>query len=160
MAVKKIISGVQTGADRAALDCAIANNIPHGGWVPKGRNAEDGIIPETYEVQESPSKDYKRRTELNVRDSDGTLILTHGKLTGGSTLTLKYAQKHDKPCLHINLDETSESKAAKQINQWINQNHIETLNCAGSRASKDPEIYSAMYNILETVLNPDKAVDF
>jgi hypothetical protein len=99
MMIKKIISGAQTGADRAALDFAIKNDIPHDGWVPKGRIAEDGIIPEKYNVHEAPTQDYRRRTELNVVHSDGTLILTHGELSGGSALTRTFAQKHKKPYL-------------------------------------------------------------
>jgi len=77
----KIISGGQTGADRAALDAAIDLGIPHGGWIPKGRNAEDGTLPDKYQLQEMPTASYPKRTEQNVIDSDGTLILSHGNLT-------------------------------------------------------------------------------
>jgi hypothetical protein len=151
MLIRKIISGAQTGADRAALDFAIKSGIPHDGWVPKGRIAEDGIIPEKYNVHESPSKDYKRRTELNVLHSDGTLILTHGELTGGSLLTKKYAIKHKKPCLHINLISTPVFKATTDISRWIKVYNIKILNIAGSRASKDPKIYDATIKVLEAV---------
>ena len=82
--IKRIISGGQTGADRAALDFAIKMDLPHGGWIPKGRLAEDGPLPEKYQLQEMPTQNYPKRTEQNVIDSDGTLIITHGKLTGGS----------------------------------------------------------------------------
>jgi len=122
MLLKKIISGAQTGADRAALDVAIINGLPHGGWVPKDRKAEDGEVPEKYQVIELSSNDYRQRTEMNVKDTDGTLIITHGKLTGGSALTQKYAQKHDKPCLHIDAQEVSEASAAVKIYQWIGEN--------------------------------------
>jgi hypothetical protein len=149
--IKKIISGAQTGADRAALDFAINNDIPHGGWVPKGRKAEDGIIPSQYNVKEAPSSDYKRRTELNVIDSDGTLIINHGKLKGGSALTEKLAQKHNKPCLHIDLNMSHEFQATVDITHWVNQYGIEVLNVAGPRASHDPEIYQSTLNILEAV---------
>jgi hypothetical protein len=151
MLIKKIISGAQTGADRAALDFSIKNDIPHDGWVPKGRIAEDGIIPEKYNVHEAPSKDYKCRTELNVLHSDGTLILTHGELSGGSALTSIFAQKHKKPCLHINLVSKPEFQATIDITRWIQQHEIEILNVAGSRASKDPKIYDAVMRILESV---------
>lgn len=150
--IKKIISGAQTGADRAALDFAINNDIDHGGWVPKGRKAEDGIIPGHYNVIESLSDEYSRRTELNVMDSDGTLILSHGALTGGSALTEKLARKHGKPVLHINLSRKPEFQATVDITHWLGANHIEVLNVAGPRASKDPKIYEATTGVLEAVL--------
>lgn len=148
MMIKKIISGAQTGADRAGLDFAIKNGIPHGGWVPKGRISEDGIVPEKYAVQETVSKDYRKRTELNIKDSDGTLIVTHGKLSGGSALTQKLAKIHDKPCLHMNMNDKSEIIAADEATDWIQRHRISILNVAGSRASKDPEIYGAVLRLL------------
>jgi len=151
MMIKKIISGGQTGADRAALDFAIKTGIPHGGWVPKGRIAEDGFIHEKYNVHEAPTEDYDRRIELNVVHSEGTLIITHGELTGGSALTKTLAEKHQKPCLHINLDAVPQFKATIGITKWIKQNEIEVLNVAGPRASKDPDIYDATMKILDTV---------
>ena len=164
MMIKKIISGAQTGADRAALDFAINNDIPHGGWVPRGRKAEDGIISEHYKVKEAPTSAYSRRTELNVIDSDGTLILSHGELSGGSALTKKLAQKYGKPCLHINLNQNPEFQATVDVAHWINANGIEVLNVAGSRASHDPKIYASTVSILETVLYlgiiEDKMPDF
>jgi len=164
MIIKKIISGAQTGADRAALDFAINNDIPHGGWVPRGRIAEDGIVPAHYEVKEAPTSEYSRRTELNVIDSDGTLILSHGELSGGSALTEKLAEKHQKPCLHINLNQKPEFQATVDITHWISTNGIEVLNVAGSRASHDPKIYTSTLSILETVLYlgiiEDKMPDF
>jgi hypothetical protein len=151
MNIKKIISGGQTGADRAALDFAIDNDIPHGGWVPKGRLAEDGFISNRYDVIEIDSPDYNVRTEKNIVDSDGTLILSHGELTGGSALTKSLARKHKRPCLHIDLNDVAEFEAAVEIMNWITQHGVETLNVAGSRASKDPGIYNTTLNILETV---------
>jgi hypothetical protein len=151
MNIKKIISGGQTGADRAALDFAIDNDIPHGGWVPKGRLAEDGVIPKRYDVNETESPDYNVRTEKNLMDSDGTLIMSHGEITGGSALTKVLARKHKRPCLHIDLNRVPEFEAAVEIMNWIRQHGVETLNVAGSRASKDPGIYSATINVLETV---------
>ncbi len=152
MMIRKIISGAQTGADRAALDFAINNDIPHGGWVPKGRKAEDGIIPGHYNVIESSSDEYSRRTELNVMDSDGTLVLSHGALTGGSALTEKMARKHGKPFLHIDLNLKPEFQATVDITHWLGANQIEVLNVAGPRATKDPKIYEATTGILEAVL--------
>lgn len=96
MMVKKIISGGQTGADRAALDVAINLRIPHGGWIPKGRKTENGILSDKYQLKEMSSSSYQERTEKNVLDSDGTLIISRRKLTGGSALTKKLAVKHGK----------------------------------------------------------------
>ncbi|MBW2044107.1 MAG: putative molybdenum carrier protein [Deltaproteobacteria bacterium] len=163
--LKKIISGGQTGADRAALDVAIELGIPHGGWVPKGRKTENGRLPETYRMREISSISYSWRTEMNVVDSDGTLIISHGKLTGGSALTRTLAGKHRKPCLHIDLDSMDAPKAAEIVRLWIETRGIETLNVAGPRASKDPEIYEAAKSFLVAVIvktlprTVDEAVD-
>jgi hypothetical protein len=97
----KIISGGQTGADQAGLEVAIKLNIPHGGWIPKGRLTENGPLPDKYNLQEMPGKSYPKRTEQDVMDSDGTVIFSHGKLTGGSALTAQLAEKHSKPILHL-----------------------------------------------------------
>jgi hypothetical protein len=104
--IKKIISGGQTGADRAALDVAIKLGISYGGWIPKGRLTEEGFLPEKYQLQEMPTESYPGRTEQNVIDSDGTLIIPHGPLTGGSAYTRKMAMKHAKPWFHIDLNKT------------------------------------------------------
>lgn len=154
MLIKKIISGGQAGVDRAALDFAIKNHIPHGGWVPKGRIAEDGIIPEKYDVHETPSKDHKRRTELNVAHSDGTLIISYGELTGRSVLTQSFAEKHKKPCLSINLNSKPAPQASIDITRWIKQYKIEILNIAGPRASRDPDVYDATMEVLKAVFPP------
>ena len=100
--VAKIMSGGQTGADRAALDFAIEHGIPHGGWCPKGRRAEDGPIDARYQLKEPPSANYVQRTEWNTRDSDGTVVFSIGEnLTGGSKKTVELARKHRKPVLHL-----------------------------------------------------------
>jgi hypothetical protein len=151
MTLKKIISGGQTGADRAALDFAIDNDLSHGGWVPRGRLAEDGVIPDRYQVNETQSSAYAERTEKNVIDSDGTLIFSHGPLVGGSELTRKLAQRHGRPCLHMDLDGVDEFYAAFEIMHWLQRHGIEIVNVAGSRASKDPGIYYATFHILEAV---------
>ncbi len=117
--IKKIISGGQTGADRAALDVAIKLNIPHGGWVPRGRLAEDGPIPDKYQLQEMPTESYPSRTEQNVIDSDGTLIIARGKLSGGSDYTREMALKHKKQLLGIDLNLTNHYDAASLIASWI-----------------------------------------
>lgn len=149
--LKKIISGGQTGADRAALDAAIKLNLAHGGWVPKGRRAEDGSIPPTYRLEEMPTASYPRRTEKNVQEADGTLILTHGPATGGSKLTVDCAVRHRRKHLHIDLLRTPAFKAVHRISEWISANGIEVLNVAGSSASKDPAIYDKTLQILTSV---------
>ena len=149
--IKRIISGGQRGADRAALDFAIDKGIPHGGWVPLGRLAEDGPIPDSYHLTEMNTKSYPKRTEQNVKDSDGTLIISHGLLVGGSRYALEMAVMHGKLRLHIDLDRTPSFGAAQKVIRWLDDNHIETLNVAGSRASKDPKIYRATYDLLETI---------
>ncbi|MFP3911309.1 MAG: putative molybdenum carrier protein [Desulfobacteraceae bacterium] len=141
MEIKRIISGGQTGADRAALDVAIRLGIPHGGWVPKGRRAEDGRIANRYHLKEMPSGHYWKRTQQNVLDAEGTLIISHGKLKGGSALTLKLARKHGRACLHVNLDQLSVAEGARQIRSWIKAQAITVLNVAGPRASEAPQIY-------------------
>ena len=150
--LKKIISGGQTGVDRAALDIAIKLGISHGGWIPKGRKTEDGVLPEKYKLQEMATTSVNKRTEENVIDSDGTLIISHGKLTGGSALTQNFAEKHEKPWLHIDLNSITLFKAANEINSWILGHDIKVLNVAGHRASKDPKIYMLASDILEAAL--------
>ena len=150
--VKKIISGGQTGADRAALDFAIKHKIPHGGWVPKGRIAEDGVLSKKYRLTEMPTDSYQKRTEMNVIGSDGTVIFSHGRLTGGSAYTKTMAKKHAKPHLHIDLDKDDIFQAALLMLEWIDLNEIKTLNVAGPRASKDPRIYEKVTDVLKNEL--------
>lgn len=151
--VEIIISGGQTGADQGALDAAIALGIPHGGWVPKGRLTEAGTLPDKYQLQEMASSSYPKRTEKNIIESNGTLILTYGRLTGGSALTAKLAKTHTRPCLHIDLGALSIIEAAERIRQWLTSNRIRTLNVAGSRASKAPNIHQATVEVLMFALS-------
>jgi len=153
--IKKIISGGQTGADQAALDAAIKWNIPHGGWVPKGRLTEAGRLSDRYNMLEMPTDSYPARTEKNVADSDGSLIISYGPLSDGSKHTKETALKRNKPCLHIDLNEIDASKAAGQAHEWITKSGIETLNVAGPRASNDPSIYQAVMHVLTIVLIMD-----
>jgi predicted Rossmann-fold nucleotide-binding protein len=135
--IKKIISGGQTGVDRAALDVALELGIPCGGWCPKGRLAEDGSIDSQYPLKETDSSEYEERTEKNVKDSDGTLILTWGAPTGGTAFTIKMAEKHKKPYLVIDLSKNMDSTDA--VN-WIKAQGIALLNVAGPRETKAPGI--------------------
>jgi len=145
----KIISGGQTGADRAALDVAIQLGIAHGGWIPKGRKPEDGRMPDKYQLQEMPIDSYPARTEQNVIDSDGTLIFSRGTLTGGTEYTRQMVLKHKKHLLHIDLNIATSYDAASLIQSWIRLQNIQTLNVAGPRASKDSQIYFEVFLILE-----------
>ncbi len=151
--IEKIVSGGQTGADQGALDAAIELGIPHGGWIPKGRLTESGRLPEKYRLQEMATDSYPARTLQNVLDSDGTLIVSHGKLMGGSAYTREMARKHGKPCVHIDLEKTSGSAAVKAIRYWIERHDIRILNVAGPRRSKDPRIYGAVKRLLISVFH-------
>jgi len=153
--VNKIISGGQTGADRAALDVAIKSGISHGGWIPKGRLTENGRLDDKYHLEEMETANYNKRTEQNVIDSAGTLIISHGKLTGGSDHTRDMVLRHGRPWLHIDLNKTESFQAAKQIRSWLAEHEIEVLNVAGPRASKDSAIYQATVHILETAFCQD-----
>jgi hypothetical protein len=145
MRVRKIISGGQTGVDRAALDVALRLNIRHGGMCPKGRLAEDGVIPTKYRLIETNSTDYRERTKLNVKNSDGTLIFLCGKPLGGTLLTIDEAKKTGKPSLIVDPTKTDRLDV---IRDWIISNNIEILNIAGPRASQAPAIYKSTYNLL------------
>jgi hypothetical protein len=149
--IVKIVSGGQTGADRAALDAAIKFGIAHGGWVPRGRLAEDGTLPATYALKETASRAYAERTAKNVTDSDGTLIISRGPLSGGSAVTRGLAATHGRPCLHVDLGQTAAFRAALEIKAWVVAQNIRVLNVAGPRASKDPRIYPDTLALLESV---------
>jgi hypothetical protein len=153
--IEKIVSGGQTGADRAALDFAIDHGIPHGGWCPRGRKAEDGPIDAKYQLQESPSSNYPQRTEWNVRDSDGTVVFSIAEhLTGGSLLTVEFAIIHRKP--HLHLSAASKDNAARELKQWMHQNNIRVLNVAGPRASKEPTVAKFVITTLDAALKRDE----
>jgi hypothetical protein len=149
MTIKKIVSGGQTGADQGALDAAIKYGFPHGGWVPKGRLTESGPLPEKYKLKEMPTASYPKRTEQNAKDSDGTVIISRGKLTGGSKATMKFAKKIRKPWFHIDLNEAYVYLVASDIYRWTLENNIRTLNVAGPRASKDPKVNEDVRYIIE-----------
>lgn len=143
--IDRIISGAQTGADRAALDFAISRGIPHGGWCPNGRRAEDGRIAPRYEVIETPAKDYEQRTRWNVRDSDATLIISLSPtLSGGSAYTRRCAEQLDQPCLHVHPGNDD----PKTIEAFLQRHRVKTLNVAGPRASTEPGIADYVTRVL------------
>ena len=162
--VSKVISGGQTGADRAALDAAMEAGVPHGGWCPRGRRAEDGRIPRKYRLKETMSSFYQDRTRKNVRDSDATLVFFCGRRPeGGSKLTVEYAEKIGRPCYvaHIKHDDI-----AAHVLGWLQNDGFiicrsdkcmripknPVLNVAGPRESECPGIYKKVRDIMETIL--------
>jgi len=146
----KIISGGQTGVDRAALDAAIALGIPHGGWCPKGRLAEDGHIVDTYQLQETDSPEYRVRTEWNVRDSDATLIIARGPLSGGTELTARLARQYGRPVKVVDL---RSPEPAERICRWLTEHRVEVLNVAGPRESQSPGIGRQAFELLQELFS-------
>lgn len=149
-----IISGGQTGVDRAALDAALKCGAPCGGWCPKGRLAEDGTVPDRYPLVETPSTKYAERTRWNVRDSDGTLVITWGEPTDGTAYTVAYAKQQRKPCLVVDMDTDVELAT---IQHWLRQKQIRVLNVAGPRESKQPGAYAASRRLLIRLLRAQRA---
>lgn len=150
----KIVSGGQTGADRAALDWAIAHQVSHGGWCPKGRKAEDGILDPRYNLTETPSSEYSERTEWNVRDSDGTVIFSISKaIFEGTLLTVELAKKYEKPCIHI-CRKLIDINPVSQFQLFLSRFEIVNLNVAGPRASDEPEVYQFVREILDRAFLP------
>ncbi len=159
-----IISGGQTGADRAALDFAIEHEIPHGGWCPRGRLAEDGRIPLRYDLRETPSRKYAERTEWNVRDSDATVVFTISPpVVGGTALALACARRLGKPVLHLPRDAAATSDAiggavadvggvvegaAAKLQLFLREHRVRRLNVAGPRASQEPDIAEFVHDVL------------
>lgn len=146
MQVEKLVTGGQTGVDRAALDAALALGLSVGGWCPKGRRAEDGIIAARYPLRETPSEEYAQRTAWNVRDSDGTLILHAGTLSGGTALTVVEAHRLGKPVHDVCLDRDA---VIEPVVEWLRARHIRVLNVAGPRESEAPGIYGIARAFLE-----------
>jgi hypothetical protein len=147
--LSKIVSGGQTGVDRAALDAAIEAGLPHGGWCPLGRLAEDGPIPLAYKLSETDQSYYRFRTVCKVVDSHGTLIVYCRPLAGGTLLTARMAESHQRPLFHADLNRRP---AVAEIIGWLKEWGIETLNVAGPRESTQPGIYRRARRLLAEVL--------
>jgi hypothetical protein len=161
MRIKKIVSGGQTGADRGALDAAIEMGVPHGGWCPKGRLAEDGLIPSGYRLRETATPSYAERTEANVIDSDATVLFTDGPATGGSLQTIEFAIRHGRPWLHVDIARMSYAQAANAICKWLaGLSHTSSscrgprlvLNVAGSRESACPKMHRYVNAVVRSVI--------
>ncbi len=148
----KVVSGGQTGVDRAGWDAAMGAGLPTGGWVPRGRRAEDGAVPGRYPARECPSPDYPARTELNVVDSDATLIVHRGPLDGGTKLTLDLCRRHRKPVCVVALDRLGPEEAEAEIRAFLERERPRVLNVAGPRESKSPGIHAAARDLLSRAL--------
>lgn len=156
---QSIVSGGQTGADRAALDFAIEHDIDHGGWAPRGREAEDGVIPLHYQLTELTDGGYRQRNKRNVADSDATLIVNTGVLDGGTLATQGFTQRLHKPCLVVQLDEGDLVVQARQVRQWLLTYRIHTLNVAGPRESKRPGVYALTRALLGLLITEPAGTD-
>jgi Circularly permutated YpsA SLOG family len=154
-----IVSGGQTGADRAALDFAIENGFSHDGWCPRDRRAEDGPLDARYRLRETTSDKYDQRTRWNVRDSDATLVFSIARqLQGGTALTIDLAERSGRPWLHLAREEfasdTGMIQAADKLREFLAQHDVERLNVAGPRASQEPEIAAFVDGVLRIALVP------
>ena len=152
--IQKIVSGGQTGADRAGLDAAVALRLALGGWCPKGRRAEDGPIDAKYPLVETPRSAYTQRTEWNVRDSDATLVLVWERLIpgGGTELTVKLAKKHNKPVLVVDVSEKRSQNTQQCLEDFVSNNSVKVLNIAGPRESTTVPVYEPCLEYLTSHL--------
>jgi len=148
----KIISGGQTGVDRAALDVALKRGIECGGWCPTGRLDEFGRIPDQYPLQELEVGGFTERTLKNVKDSDGTVVIYPGKLSGGTEQTVRFSVEQQRPHQLIDASKVSVEEAAKLISDFVRKSKISVLNIAGPRQSEWPEGYDYATRALEAFL--------
>ena len=148
----KIVTGGQTGVDRAALDAALESGVKAGGWCPEGRVAEDGIIPDRYPLLGLSRAGYRQRTRRNVIDSDGTAIIYFGHPEGGTEQTIAYCIKERKPYLLIDAEEVSIERAAGRIERFVASHSIAVLNVAGPRASGESRAYAYARKLILSVL--------
>jgi hypothetical protein len=152
--IQKIVSGGQTGADRAGLDWAIAQGLEHQGWCPAGRRAEDGEIPREYSLRETDSSNYLVRTRWNVRDSDGTVIFTlSDHLSGGSLATQRFASALGRPCLHVARD--GRYDAVEVLLEFLEEFDVKILNIAGPRRSNEPDVGEFIWQVMDGLIGAE-----
>jgi hypothetical protein len=151
----KIVSGGQTGADRGGLDAAVELGIIHGGWCPRGRRAEDGVVPAMYRLMETETAAYAERTERNVVEAHATVVFTFGEPEGGSALTLDLARRHRKPHLHLDLARLTPEQASDLLRAWVEKEGVGILNVAGSRESNAPGIQALVREVVAAALAQD-----
>jgi hypothetical protein len=151
----KIVSGGQTGVDRGALDAALAAEFTCGGWCPEGRRSEDGPIPDRYPLHVLTGSGYRQRTLQNVLDSDGTLMLFVGALTGGTKLTREFCLREKKPVLAVDAAQISVSGAVEGVRSFVAQHDVHVLNVAGPRASGRGEGHQIAFDVICGVLGHD-----
>ncbi len=154
----RLVSGGQTGVDRAALDAALAAKVPCGGFCPKGRRAEDGVIPARYPVQESLSRSYIVRTVQNLLSTEATVIFHAGPLCGGTRQTAAYARLHARPLLLLDAAQIEPEQAARQLRAFCRREKVRILNVAGPRASQAPALGAFVRQTLERFFSPAKKV--
>lgn len=163
----QVVSGGQTGVDRAALDAALQAGVEIGGWCPRGRRAESGTVPAHYGLKETSARSYAVRTEWNVRDSDGTLILVMDEISSGTKLTLDFAQQQQKPCMVVHLrppaeqslfsDQKTLDEQIQSVVEWLWDHRIRVLNVAGPRGSSHRDIYREARSFVELLLKQTAA---
>ncbi|MGE0372276.1 MAG: putative molybdenum carrier protein [Gammaproteobacteria bacterium] len=147
--IEKILSGGQTGVDRAALDAAMELGIACGGWCPAGRHADDGPIPARYPLEETADMDHTVRTEHNVRDSDGTLMFYRGELQGGTAYAVLMAEQLGRPVLAVNLERPP---APAEVAAWLERNGVRRVHIGGQREKTSPGIYAASGRLIRDIL--------
>lgn len=158
-AIRRIVSGGQTGVDRAALEVALDLGLPCGGWVPRGRRTEDGRVPDRFAMRETASAGYPQRTRYNVRDSDATLILSRGAPSGGTALTVACAESLRRPCMAVDLDRASDTKTRRTVRAWLQRHRVRVLNVAGPRESTQPGIAAEAFAFLRALLADESSQD-
>jgi len=155
--LRQIVSGGQTGVDRAALDAAMQLGIAVGGWCPKGRRSADGVIPQRYPLRETRDPNYRTRTRRNVRDSDATLILCRDEPGGGTALTITCCEQLGRPYAIVRLADGKTGRTAdkdfSEVLGWLAGLHVGVLNVAGPRETRHRPIYLLAYGFLAGLLD-------